>query len=315
MIEGQVIDPAKFQEWGMASKAKAWALYVSYHFLKNLHDGQTLVEALKNTAKEAGGNVLGAWLGEEVKAHGNSSVTAWAGQKSQQIAATVAKFKSLAAPARPAPNAAGSETTAPAPEVATPAKPRTDEAAATKGATEPAAAPEVPAAPETPVGTQTEAAPATPEPAAPGAPATEPTPAQTAEVVALVRENTTHGLSGQPQANLQVVLAIMTDPTMVRALKNAPAEVQQAFSNSRETIYRWHDGEVAQHVKDTVPGMQDRLVRVLEFRTPGDNGLSLNTDRDYRVCYMAGRHPNGDPQWIEVPKNIGRTSPMRRLPV
>jgi hypothetical protein len=302
MIEGQVIDPAKFQEWGIESKAKAWALYVSYHFLKNLHDGQTLVEALKNTAKEAGGNVLGAWLGEEVKAHGNSSVTAWAGQKSQQIAATVAKFKSLAAPARPAPNAAGSETTAPAPEVATPAKPRTDEAAATKGATEPAAAPEVPAAPETPVGTQTEAAPATPEPAAPGAPATEPTPAQTAEVVALVRENTTHGLSGQPQANLQVVLAIMTDPTMVRALKNAPAEVQQAFSNSRETIYRWHDGEVAQHVKDTVPGMQDRLVRVLEFRTPGDNGLSLNTDRDYRVCYMAGRHPNGDPQWIEVPR-------------
>jgi Flp pilus assembly protein TadD len=327
-IEGQIIDPAKFQEWGMESKAKAWALYVSYHFLKNLHDGQTVVEALKNIAKEASGNVLGAWLGEEVKAHGNSSVTAWAGQKSQQIAATMAKFKSLAAPASPAPKAAGpaqprteeaatrnaeTETR----NLSAPAKPRKTEAAATEGSSEPAATPEGPtgtqteaaprapepaAALEPPAATQTEPAPATPEPTAPTAPAAEPTPAQTAEVVALVRENTTHGLSGRPQANLQVVLAIMTDPTMVRALKKAPADVQQAFSNSRETIYRWHDGEIAQHVKDTVPGMQDRRVKVLEFRTPGDNGLSLNTDRDYRVCYMAGRHPNGDPQWIEVPR-------------
>jgi Flp pilus assembly protein TadD len=341
LIEGQIIDPAKFQQWGMESKAKAWALYVSYHFLKNLHDGQTVVEALKNIAKEAGGNVLGSWLGEEVKAHGNNSVTAWAGQKSQQIAATMAKFKSLAAPASPATKAAGPETSTTASKAATPAKPGTSEAAtrnaepetrnlsatakppteetaATKGSSEPAPTPEKPvgtqteaapsapeqaAAPETaPAGTQAEPAPATPESAAPTAPTAEPTPAQAAEVVTLVRDNTTHGLSGQPQANLQVVLAIMTDPTMVRALKTAPADVQQAFSNSRETIYRWHDGEVAQHVKDTVPGMQDRVVEVLEFRTPGDNGLSLNTDRDYRVCYMAGRHPNGEPQWIEVPR-------------
>ena len=308
MIEGQVIDPAKFQEWGMESKAKAWALYVSYHFLKNLHDGQTLVEALKNTAKEAGGNVLGSWLGEEVKAHGNSTVTAWAGQKGQQIAATVAKFKSLAAPASPAPNAAApaqprieeAATRNAEPEtrnLSAPAKPRTEETPAPINAPEPAAAP------ETPAGTPTEPAPATPEPATPAtAPAAEPTPAQAAEVVALVRENTTHGLSDQPQANLQVVLAIMTDPTMVRALKNAPADVQQAFSNSRETIYRWHDGEVEQHVKNTVPGLRDRLVKVLEFRTPGVTGPSLNTDRDYRVCYMGGHDVNGNEEWIEVPR-------------
>ena len=328
MVEGQLIDPSKFKEWGMESQAKAWALYVSYHFLKNLYEGQSLVEALKNTAKEAGGNVLGSWLGEEVKMHGNTSVTEWTGQKGQQIAATMAKFKALAAPAGSAPNTTGSERTSPTPETAAPARRQSGETTATKGASEQAATEAVPA--EQAPATQDQAAPqtqeaaaakgateqapapeavpaATPAEQAPGtneqaAPAAEPTPAQEAQVVALVRDNTTHGLAGEPLANLQVVLAIMTDPTMVRALKNAPAEVQQAFANTRETIYRWHDGEVVQHVKDTVPGLSDREVKVLEFRTPGATGPSLNTDRDYRVCYLAGHDVNGNEQWIEVPR-------------
>ncbi len=343
MVEGQLVDPSKFQQWGMESKAKAWALYVSYHFLKNVYEGQTLVEALKNTAKEAGGNVLGSWLGEEVTMHGNASVTEWTSQKGQQITTAMAKFKALAAPTSPAAKTAGTEPTAPTPEAAVPTRRQAEETTATKGATEQPSPEEQPATPNPgeaaatqgareqapaleagPAGTQTEQKPGAQEPATPAqetsatksateqqapaaqeqaaAPAAEPTPAQEAEVVSLVRDNTTHGLGGQPLADLHVVIAIMTDPTMVRALKNAPAEVQQAFANTRETIYRWHDGEVVQHVKETVPGMSDREVRVLEFRTPGATGPSLNTDRDYRVCYMAGHDNNGAEIWIEVPR-------------
>jgi len=336
MAEGQLVDPSKFQQWGMESKAKAWALYVSYHFLKNLYQTKSLVEALKDTAKEVRDNVLGSWLGEEVQAHGNTSLTEWTGQKSQQIAASMAKFKASAAQAIFAPKGAGTEPAATAPEAAAPARPRAEETAATKTAGEQPAAPEAvpaetpaeptptaqeqtaPAKPQTEEGAatkgaaeqaaapeaaqpgaQTEPAPATQEPAAPAA---EPTPAQEAEVVRLVRENMTHGLSGRPLANLHVVIAIMTDPTMVRALKNAPSEIREAFSNTRETIYDWHDGVVEQHVRDTVPGMKDRVVQVKEFRTPGANGPSLNTDRDYRVCYLAGHDNNGAEVWIEVPR-------------
>jgi hypothetical protein len=43
------------------------------------------------------------------------------------------------------------------------------------------------------------------------------------------------------------------------------------------------------------------MVKVMEFRTPGQDGASLNTDRDYRVCYYAGRDPQtGKERWIEV---------------
>lgn len=105
---------------------------------------------------------------------------------------------------------------------------------------------------------------------------------------------------GKPYANRDDVLAAMRDPSMVRALKNARPEVQEAFSNTREALYRQHDDAVAQHVKETVPGMQDRVVRVLEFRTPGATGPSLNTDRDYRVCYYKCDPKTGKGQWIEV---------------
>lgn len=129
-----------------------------------------------------------------------------------------------------------------------------------------------------------------------------PTPAQEAEAVARVRGRVTQNERGSPYAHPQDVLAIMRDPSMVRALKTAPPEVQDAFENTRRAFYRQHDQAVVQHVKDTVPGMQNRLVKVMEFRTPGDTGRSLNTDRDYRVCYYAGRNAKGQEQWIEVPR-------------
>jgi hypothetical protein len=105
---------------------------------------------------------------------------------------------------------------------------------------------------------------------------------------------------GKPYANADDVLAIMRDPSMVRALKSAPPEIQGAFSNTREAIYREHDTAVVQHIKETMPDMKYRMVKVLEFRTPGGTSASLNTDRDYRVCYYSHDPRTGNGQWIEI---------------
>lgn len=274
ILEGKVIDVDTFEKLGVESKAKVWAIYVSYHFLKNLYNGQTVIEALKNTAKEAGGNVLAGWLSAEVKKNGNRSVGTWAAEKKtaagNAISSAVTQVNQKLAPAAPPkpPAAADSGPAAPAPKRAGGDEPELKRTASAD-----------------------EAAPAKP------AATTE------AESAAQVRRRTTQAADGKLYAHPDDVLEIMQDPSKVRALKSAPPEVQQAFSNTREAIYRQHDAEVVQHVKDTMPDMKYRMVKVMEFRTPGDTGLSLNTDRDYRVCYYAGRNPNtGKEQWIEVPR-------------
>ena len=266
LIEGKVIDVGTFEKLGVQNKAKAWAIYVSYHFLKNLYHGQSVIEALKNTAREAGNNVLASWISEETKGNANRSVTGWAGAKAKQAASTVSATassvrQSLAGETPPAAAPAG-----------TPASP------GTKVATEEVTTPKNSAVEE-------------PVPAAQSGSSTE------SEAVAQVRSRATVAGNGKTYANPDDVLEIMRDPSKVRSLKSAPPEVQEAFSNTREIIYRQHDYEVVEHVKETMPDMQNRIVRVLEFRTPGENGPSLNTDRDYRVCYFS----EGG-QWIEVPR-------------
>ncbi len=265
IIEGKVIDVQTFEKLGVQNKAKAWAIYVSYHFLKNLYNGQSLIEALKNTAKEAGSSVLSSWLAEEVKSSGNRTVTSWAADKTQQAANTVSSTmtkvqQALTGNSSPDAPQATAENQPPKPGV-------TEEAEPNKKA-------------------------AVEEPTA----SAQPSPAQEAEAISLVRSGTVQ-VGNKLYADHEHVLAIMRDPSMVRALKTAPRDVQDAFSNTREAIYREHDAEVVQHVRDTVPDMQNRIVRVLEFRTPGETGPSLNTDRDYRVCYFTA-----DGKWIEVPR-------------
>ncbi len=227
MIEGKVIDPDTFQQWGMESKAKAWALYISYQFIKNLYSGATVIEALKNTAKEVSGNLLGSWLGEQAKK-------------------SAAKSAATAANQKQSPGKQGSA----------------DEGTTVR---------------------------------------TSPLPSSN-EALAAQRVRSRMSIQGgRPYANADDVLTIMRDPSMVRALKNSAPEVQAAFSNTREAIYRQHDAAVVQHLKDTNPDLKYRMVKVMEFRTPGQTGASLNTDRDYRVCYYAGRNPHtGKEQWIEV---------------
>jgi tetratricopeptide (TPR) repeat protein len=204
ILEGKVIDVDTFEKMGVQNKAKVWAIFIGYHFCKNLYNGATVIDALKNTAREAGGNVLSSWLNSKVAQSAGKGVSV----KTPDVAASEA------------------------------AKRISD------------------------------------------------------------RTVTRDGI---PYANRDDVLTVMQDPSKVRSLKTAPREVQQAFSNTREALYRQHDGEVVQHVKNTVPEMKYRMVKVMEFRTPGQDGASLNTDRDYRVCYYAGRDPRtGKESWVEV---------------
>lgn len=249
LLEGKAIDPDQFQRWGMQSKAKAWTLYVGYHFLKNLWNGQSVIEALQNTGKTVGNDVLAIWLNGEVQRHGNRSVSGWAGDKAK---AAVDNVK------------AASQNVAQGIAIAQKAM-----------------------TPENPLDKPRVASPNEPEP----------------EAITRIRRGAGQGPDDRMYASTNDVIAVMKDPSMVRAIKKAPPEIQEAFNNTRELLYWQHDVEVVQHVKDTVPGMQGRTVRVLEFRTPGDTSNSINTDRDYRVCYYGGKHPKtGKDQWIEVPR-------------
>jgi len=239
LVEGKVIDPAMFEKMGVQSKAKAWAIYIGYHFCKNLYNGATVVEALKNTAREVGSNVLSNWLNEKVQQSAHPP-----------------------APAAENPGAAKD-------------KPEADGKAGAK--------PDAETKPAAKAGTEA------------GAPSRS-----EAEAAQRIRQATTEH-NGKPYASRDAVLEVMRDPSQVRALKNAPPEVQQAFSNTREALYRQHDAEVVRHVKETVPDLKNRMVKVMEFRTPGQEGANLNTDRDYRVCSYAGRDPQtGKERWVEV---------------
>lgn len=258
MMEGRLIDPDAFQRMGANNRAKAWALYVAYHFCKNLYNGASVVDALKNTSREIGNEVLAGWLNDQVRNSAGSAQTARTGgvDGSQKPADASGPKDAGDAKAQPPKSADGS-----GPQETATAKKPTDAADTVK----------------------------TPAPPA-------------AESDASRRIRSRMRVSGEkPYAESNDVLAVMRDPSMVRALKNASPEVQAAFSNTREAIYRQHDAEVVQHVKKSVPGMENRMVKVMEFRTPGQTGSNLNTDRDYRVCYYAGRDAHtGKERWIEV---------------
>ena len=276
LVEGKVIDPDTFGKLGAGSRAKAWSLYIAYNFCKNLYKGETLVEALKHTAKDAGNNVLAGWLNQKVGASAAKAAADAKARQTAQVQLPTSRKPAVTEPATPARKAPPAETAA----------------ASKKPASSGATAPNKQAK---------EAATATPAETAAAAvrPASDSGSGES-DAVRRIRSGMTVR-DGAPHASCEDVLAVMRDPSMVRALKTAPEEVQLAFSNTREAIYRQHDAQVVDYVRRNVPDMQYRMVRVMEFRTPGQKGISLNTDRDYRVCYYAGRDPGtGKERWIEV---------------
>ena len=90
---------------------------------------------------------------------------------------------------------------------------------------------------------------------------------------------------GKLYADKKDVLDIMGDADKVRSLKNAPKEVQEAFENTRNKIYREHDAKLIRWARNNLPEAKGRKIVIDKFRTPGKGGSSFGTDNDYRLCY------------------------------
>ena len=75
LVEGQIIDRDRFEQWGVKSKIRVWLIFVGYHFLKNLAGGASIYEACKETLKTSTENVFTGWLGDITEKHGDRSVS------------------------------------------------------------------------------------------------------------------------------------------------------------------------------------------------------------------------------------------------
>lgn len=335
ILEGKAIDPDNFAKLPGSSKAKGWAIYVSYHFFKEyFYNGKTFYEAMKSVSLNVSEELLAGWLNGKVRETGVPATTTKpedatirSGDPVKPADASPTRAVDPArpadtSPARPVANAPRpADSQRPAPDATKPADQSTrppDEtdwdAEARKwlgqdSATKPAegSKPAEPTAPadgakpaEPAPDTDTDTRRKPPEPESKRPP--RPEPPKLSDTARRIAEHTTTGPDGLRYVDPETALDIMRDPTKVRDLKNAPPDVQRAFENTRQAIYQQHDTKVVDAVR-RLPGMYGQKVKVLEFRTPGKGGSDLNTDRDFRVCYE-GRDPvSGNRVWIEIPRS------------
>lgn len=97
--------------------------------------------------------------------------------------------------------------------------------------------------------------------------------------------------------DLDQVLRTFSDSRLTRDIKvHGSTAAQKNFMAILDSqVYRPVDQQVIRHV-ESMPEYQGKQVITHDFRTPGDQGNSVNTDRDVRVLIEA--EPN---RWIEVP--------------
>ena len=99
-----------------------------------------------------------------------------------------------------------------------------------------------------------------------------------------------------PRMTKADMIAIQSDPQLLRSLKNAPANIQKGFLKTyHDTLIAPHDAQLVSHVR-SLPGYEGRIVRVETFNTPGKSGSGVGADRDFRVTMQ-----NPDGTWREVP--------------
>ncbi|MBI3926860.1 MAG: hypothetical protein HY319_15090 [Armatimonadetes bacterium] len=115
-------------------------------------------------------------------------------------------------------------------------------------------------------------------------------------------------MTGNPPRMTEAdMIAIQSDPQLLRSLKVAPANVQQGFLQTyRNTLITPHDAQLVAHVR-TIPGYEG-VVRVETFSTPGKSGSGVGADRDFRVTMQ-----NPDGTWREVPAATWRDESNRIL--
>ncbi|NQE45270.1 hypothetical protein C5S31_04510 [ANME-1 cluster archaeon GoMg2] len=114
---------------------------------------------------------------------------------------------------------------------------------------------------------------------------------------------------GNPHARLDDVLEIQRSTQDTRSLKNGGVDshVREGFKNTlQEQVYDPHDDALKDYVRNNVPGMENRELRVHDFRTPGADSSSNNTDRDYHVQY---KDDKGD--WIEINRRRENVTSVR----
>ncbi|MFH0998695.1 MAG: hypothetical protein V1844_24865 [Pseudomonadota bacterium] len=109
-------------------------------------------------------------------------------------------------------------------------------------------------------------------------------------------------MTGDPPRMTEAdMLAIQSDPQLLRSLKNAPANIQKGFLQTYgQTLIAPHDAQLIDHVR-SLPEYQGRVVRVETFSTPGKSGGGVGADRDFRVTMQ-----NPDGTWSEVPSRLWR---------
>ncbi|PKN63196.1 MAG: hypothetical protein CVU57_20660 [Deltaproteobacteria bacterium HGW-Deltaproteobacteria-15] len=97
--------------------------------------------------------------------------------------------------------------------------------------------------------------------------------------------------------DLNEVLRTFADSRLTRDVKyNSTAAEQKTFMDTLDmNVYRPADQKVVRHV-ESLPEYQGKRVITHDFRTPGTQGVSVNTDRDVRVLVEV--EPN---RWVEVP--------------
>lgn len=114
-------------------------------------------------------------------------------------------------------------------------------------------------------------------------------------------------MTGNPPRMTQAdMLAIQSDPQLLRSLKTAPPNIQQGFLRTyNSTLIAPHDAQLIAHVRG-LPDYQGRVVRVETFSTPGKSGAGVGADRDFRVTVQ-----NPDGTWREVPVGLWRDQSAR----
>jgi hypothetical protein len=99
--------------------------------------------------------------------------------------------------------------------------------------------------------------------------------------------------------NLETVLKTFADSRKTRDLKeHGVVENKEAFSKTLENqVYKPVDDAVIKHLEQ-MPEYAGKRILTHDFRTPGNDGASVNTDRDVRVLVEVEMD-----RWIEVPVN------------
>lgn len=68
ILEGQLIDVDKFTKLTGNDRAKAWALFVGYHFFKSyMYDGRTFTDSLIEAGRQARDEAIASWIGAELR--------------------------------------------------------------------------------------------------------------------------------------------------------------------------------------------------------------------------------------------------------